>query len=44
MMSAESYGDSYGRFVYVFSFTSSGSRNSVSYNASFVKFPVRPVR
>ena len=44
MMSAESYGDSYGRFVYVFGFTSSGGKSSVSYNASFVKFPIRPVR
>ena len=44
MMSAESYGDSYGRFVYVYYFTPSGSRSSVSYNASFVKFPIRPVR
>lgn len=44
MMSAESYGDSYGRFVYVFYFTPSGSRNTASYNASFIKFPIRPVR
>lgn len=44
MMSSESYGDSYGRFAYIFYFTSSGSRNSVSYNASFMKFPIRPVR
>ena len=44
MMSAESYGDSYGRFVYVYSFTSSGSRSTTSYNAEFVKFPIRPVR
>jgi uncharacterized protein YjdB len=44
MMSAESYGDSYGRFVYVYGFTSSGSASTVSYNASFVKFPIRPVR
>ena len=44
MMSSESYGDSYGRFAYVFYFTPSGSRSSVSYNASFIKFPIRPVR
>ena len=44
LMSAESYGDSYGRFVYVFGFTSSGGKSTTSYNASFVKFPIRPVR
>ncbi|MBQ6761978.1 MAG: Ig-like domain-containing protein [Bacteroidales bacterium] len=44
MMSAESYGDSYGRFVYVFYFTPSGSKNTANYNASFIKFPIRPVR
>lgn len=44
LMSAESYEDSYGRFVYVFGFTSSGSKSSVSYNAALVKFPIRPVR
>lgn len=44
VMSADSYADSYGRFVYVYYFTPSGGRNSVSYNAEFVKFPIRPVR
>lgn len=44
MMSEESYGDSYGRFVYIFNFTSSGSKSTSSYNASFVSFPIRPVR
>ena len=44
MMSEESYGDSYGRFVYIFNFTSSGSKSTSSYNASFVSFPLRPVR
>ena len=44
MMSAESYGDSYGRFVYVFYFTPSGSKNTANFNASFIKFPIRPVR
>ena len=44
MMSAESYGDSYGRFVYVFYFTPTGSKNTANYNASFIKFPIRPVR
>ena len=44
MMSGESYGDSYGRFVYVYNFTSSGSISSVSYNAAFASFPIRPVR
>lgn len=44
MMSAESSGESYGRFVYVFGFSSSGGKSSVSYNASLVKFPIRPVR
>ena len=44
MMSAESYGDSYGRFVYVIYFTPSGGWSSANYNASFVKFPIRPVR
>ncbi len=40
MMSAEASGG----MVYVYYFTPSGGRSSVSYNASFIKFPVRPVR
>ena len=40
MMSAEASGG----MVYVYYFTPSGGRSSVSYNAAFVKFPIRPVR
>ena len=44
LMSDNSYSDSNGRFVYIYYFTSSGQRNSVSYRADFIKFPIRPVR
>ena len=44
MMSDNSYSDSNGRFVYVYYFTPSGQRNSISYRADFIKFPIRPVR
>ena len=44
VMSAESYADSYGRFAYVYYFTPSGGKGTPSYNAEFVKFPIRPVR
>ena len=40
MMSAEASSG----MVYVYYFTPSGGRSSVSYNAAFVKFPIRPVR
>ena len=40
MMSAEASGG----MVYVYYFTPSGGRGSVSYNAAFVKFPIRPVK
>ena len=41
MMSAEA---SSSGMVYVYYFTPSGTRSSVSYNAAFVKFPIRPVK
>ena len=44
MMSGESYKDSYGRFAYIFYFSPSGTKTSVSYNADYMKFPIRPVR
>lgn len=44
LMSDNSYSDSNGRFVYVYYFTPSGQRNSISYRADFIKFPIRPVR
>ena len=44
LMSDSSYSDSNGRFVYIYYFTPSGQRNSVSYRADFIKFPIRPVR
>ena len=41
MMSAEA---SSSGMVYVYYFTPAGTRYSVSYNAAFVKFPIRPVK
>ena len=46
MMSGNSYLDSsgYGRFAYVYYFSTQTFYNSVSFNANFVKIPIRPVR
>lgn len=41
-MTGTSYGDSYGRFFYVYKYNPSAA--SISYNASFVKVSIRPVR
>ena len=44
LMSASSYKDDYGRFAYIHWFTQNWSVNSACYNASYAKFPIRPVR
>ncbi len=43
LMAGESYADGNGRFAYVWYFDQNNSFGQVSYNAPFVKIPVRPV-
>jgi hypothetical protein len=42
-MTGESYGDTYGKFAYVFNFKSAQSYNLPSYNANFILIPIRAV-
>ena len=43
-MTSDSYADSYGRFVYVYKFSSYADYSLPSYNALFAQFVIRPVR